>query len=102
MSLMARDTVRVQIYGKEYEVDAGGLTPLEASRLASYVDEKMKEISEKLHIVDTQKVAVLACLNIAYDLFAAKENGQNTVSHISEKVSDMVSDLEEALADDNK
>jgi len=73
MMPVSKDKISVNIFGKRYELDPGNLTALEASRLASYVDEKMKEISEKLGLVDTQKIAVLAALNIAFELGSQKK-----------------------------
>ena len=68
MNSLMNEKIRVRIYGRDYELDPGGLTPLEANRLASLVDQKMREISDKFNIVDSQKIAVLAALNIALDL----------------------------------
>ena len=89
------EKVRVKIYGKEYEIDTGGLTPLEVNRIASYVDEKMHEIAEKLCIVDTQKIAVLAALNIALELNQQQENVQ--ASKESKKIKDLIKTLDDAL-----
>jgi len=72
LNSLVNDKTRVRILGKEYELDPGNLTPLEASQLAAYVDQKMKEIAEKFRLVDTQKIAVLAALNIAFELGAER------------------------------
>ena len=66
--LVDSNTLKVKILGHDYDLDTGSLTELEANQLASYVDEKMREISEGGRIVDTQKIAVLASLNIALEL----------------------------------
>lgn len=68
MNPLMNDKIRVRIYGRDYELDPGGLTPLEASRLAAMVDQKMREIADKFNIVDSQKIAVLAALNIALEM----------------------------------
>lgn len=75
MKTLLNDRVRVQIFGREYEMDPGGLTPLEVQSVATFVDEKMREIAENMSIVDTQKIAVLAALNIALDYLQLKEKG---------------------------
>lgn len=96
MKPLISDKVRVSIFGREYEMDAGGLTPLEASQLASYVDQKMREIADNLHIVDTQKIAVLAALNIAFEL--GQRNDENAISEEDEvRIGGMVQTLEKAL-----
>ena len=78
MKNLYNDRVRVQIFGREYEMESGGLTPLEVQSVAGYVDEKMHEIATDLGIADTQKVAVLAALNIALDYIQLKEKGQTS------------------------
>ena len=96
MNPLTSEKIRVKILGKEYELDPGRLTALEASQLATYVDDKMKEISEKLKIVDTQKIAVLAALNIAFELGSKK--GQSEISLQDENKIQMALDqLEKVL-----
>ncbi len=94
MKTMLSDRVRVQIFGREYELDAGGLTPLEVQSLASYVDDKMREIADDLSLVDTQKIAVLAAVNIALDYLQLKEKGQGK----TEDVTTQLEELDEVLA----
>lgn len=73
MNSLLSDGVRVKIFGREYEMDAGSLTPLEIESLARFVDERMRDIAEKSSIVDTQKIAVLAAVNIALDYLQLRE-----------------------------
>jgi cell division protein ZapA len=58
---------RVQIFGQTYSI-AGDLDPAYVQKLAAYVDEKMRAISDATSTVDTQKAAVLAALAIADEL----------------------------------
>ena len=58
---------KVQIYGQTYSI-AGDLDPAYVQKLAAYVDEKMRVISDATTTVDTQKAAVLAALAIADEL----------------------------------
>jgi cell division protein ZapA (FtsZ GTPase activity inhibitor) len=96
---LVKDKIRVNIFGMVYELDPGNLTPLEANQLAAYVDQKMKEISEKLGLVDTQKIAVLAALNIAFELGARqKANAQELPAVDEAKLKTMLETLEKALA----
>lgn len=100
MKSVGGDRVRVQIFGREYEMDPGGLTPLEVQSLANFVDEKMVEISERSNIVDTQKIAVLAAVNIALDYLQLRENGRS-IAGPSESdvlpVENLIKVLDEAL-----
>jgi cell division protein ZapA len=92
------DRVRVRIFGREYEMDAGGLTPLEVQSLADFVDQKMREISEASAIVDTQKIAVLAAINIALDYLQLKENsGKIQSDDITPRLAKLQEILDQAL-----
>lgn len=91
------DRVRVQIFGREYDMDPGGLTPLEVQSLAQFVDERMRDISERFNIVDTQKIAVLACVNIALDYLQSRDGGRAKNAELEPRVENLCSVLEQAL-----
>lgn len=91
------DRVRVLIFGREYEMDAGGLTPLEVQSLAAFVDEKMRDISEKFAVVDTQKIAVLAAINIALDYIQLKERTHPSTDNVSPRLETLNQILDKAL-----
>ena len=38
MNPLVKEKLRVEIFGKLYELDPGSITPLEANQLAAYVD----------------------------------------------------------------
>ena len=58
--------VKVQIFGQTYTIH-GELDPAYVQKLATFVDEKMRAISDATSTVDTHKIAVLAALSIADD-----------------------------------
>ncbi len=68
--------VHVEIFGQTYAVRAGA-DPGYVERLAAFVDGKMKEVARSTKTVDSQRIAVLAALNVADELFAAREGAQS-------------------------
>ncbi len=62
---------KIQIFHQTYTLQ-GELEPDYMQELASYVDEKMNAIAENTTTIDTQKVAVLAALAIADELFSLR------------------------------
>jgi len=97
LGIIAEKT-RVVIFNREYEIDASSLTPLEASAIANYVNEKMVEIYEQTKIVDTSKLAVLAALNIADELFRLKQNKNNVDDNFEKTVDNLINQIDSAVA----
>ena len=73
---MSKDTrvVTVDIGGQRYPIRSA-LEPTYVAELAAYVDEKMRLAARETTTGDTLKVAVLAALNIADELFRARADG---------------------------
>lgn len=97
MKDLISERTRVQIFGREYDMDPGGLTPLEVQSLANFVDERMREISDRSNIVDTQKIAVLAAINIALDYLQLKESRGAKDDQLSPMMENLSHVLDEAL-----
>lgn len=67
-----KNRVTVNIYGKTYTVR--GEAPADwITRVAGYVDQKMRDIAGRHLYLDTTKIAVLAALNIADEYFRLKK-----------------------------
>src|SRR6188508_3146748 len=71
-----RGVVHVDIFGSQYTIKKGSEDPEYIVRVAAYVDQKMREINEKLPVASIAKVAVLTSLNLADELFKEKESRQ--------------------------
>ena len=71
------NTVPVEICGQTYSVKAGA-DPGYVRELASYVDGKMREVSQGAGAVDSVRIAVLAALNIADESFRARATARES------------------------
>ncbi|OQY28117.1 MAG: hypothetical protein B6244_08415 [Candidatus Cloacimonetes bacterium 4572_55] len=65
-------TVKVIIFGTEYSIK-GDANPKYVSKLARYVDEKMLDLTGGSTSSATVRLAVMAALNVADELFQLKE-----------------------------
>ena len=65
--------IPVDIQGQRYPIRTS-LEPEYVARLAAYVDEKMRAISDATSTVDTHKIAVLAALSIADELHSTQRD----------------------------
>ncbi len=75
---------RVEIYDQPYHIK-GSIESEYIREVAAYVDKKMREISATSKTADSVKVAVLAALNIADELFQAKAESRKFDSIIFDK-----------------
>src|SRR5512146_2078444 len=64
--------IPVEINGQRYPIRSA-LDPDYVARLASYVDEKMRAAAESTPTGDALRLAVLAALNIADELFRCRD-----------------------------
>jgi cell division protein ZapA len=76
--------LKIKIFEKEYSL----LVENEeiAKELAIYVNKVMEETKEELPDQPAQTIAIIACLNIAYDLFLEKNKNREFVIQAADKV----------------
>jgi len=92
--------VKVEIYDQSYNVSAGDNEDY-LRELAAYVDEQMRSVAQATRTVDSLKVAVLAALNIADELFAARARQQEIDGPLRKRVEKCVALVEKALEHSN-
>jgi len=72
-------TIQVEIHGQRYALRSD-LDPQYVSEVAAYLDEKMKLAARELTTADPLRVAVIAALNVADELFRARTAATSTTS----------------------
>ena len=77
-------TVEVKIYNQTYHIRGEG-DGAYIQQLAEYVDRRMKEVSAGTMTADSLRVAILAALNIADELYKLKTTMEQLDSTISER-----------------
>jgi cell division protein ZapA len=89
--------VKIEIYDQSYSVNSEGQSEEQLRELAAYVDGKMREVARTTRLVDSVKVAVLAALNIADELFAVRERQEQIEAPLRKRVEKCVALVEKAL-----
>jgi len=76
--------LKIKIFDKEYSL----LVENEeiAKELAIYVNKVMEETKEELPDQPIQTIAIIACLNIAYDLFLEKNKNRELLIQATDKI----------------
>jgi cell division protein ZapA len=92
--------MKIEIYDQMYNVN-GEQDEEYLKELAAYVDGKMRTITESTHMVDSLKVAVLAALNIADEMFTMRQKQQQIEGPLRKRVEKCVSLVEKALEQSN-
>jgi len=88
---MIDKVIEIEIYGQKYRIKVKGEEDEKyISHLTSFVDQKMREVAVRSKSVDVLKVAVLAALNIADELFLCQKN----LDQLNEVIGQMENEIE--------
>jgi cell division protein ZapA len=93
-----RKSIRVKIFGSEYPLR--GESEEFTRKVASYVDEMISSIHDKLPEQPTLTVAVLSALNITEDLFREREKSRATASLVDTEVAKLNNYLDACLREE--
>ena len=97
---MANKSVDVDIFGTTYHVRAEQDREY-LQELAATVDRRMREIAGPGSKVDPGRVAVLAALNLADELFRQQRLQEGERVKIEETAARLAGELEQALTEEN-
>ena len=93
---MPTNQLRVNIFGAEYVLKAAENQD-EIKEIAEYVDQKMKEIDRTQAIGSNLKIAILAALNIAEELFQNQKYHGRLVEQINNESKKLNRSLQDVL-----
>jgi len=82
---MDKKVVKVKIFGTEYPIKGDSNVDY-IQEIANFVNEKMVEIDKTLSLKSSLKVAILAALNIADELFQVREETNKLKESYEKKV----------------
>ena len=90
--------ITFKILGKEYRVACPAGEEASLHQAASYLQQKMQEIKQSGRIIGADQIAVMAALNIGYELLSATEGssaqpGTESVKRINHKLDEALHDL---------
>ena len=90
--------VKINILGQEYVVKTSA-NPIYFQKIADYVNSKTKEIIDSGVDANTQqlKIAVLACLNIADELFSSTKKHNKILDEIKNESKIILESIENKI-----
>jgi cell division protein ZapA len=80
--------VPVEIDGQRYPIRTA-LDPLYVTRLAAYVEQKMRAAADSTPTSDSVRLVVLAALNIADELFRCRETSDARDGELAERAEEI-------------
>ena len=92
----AAPTIRVEIYNQTYNIRSDGDSEY-LTRLADFVDSRMREISSGTLTVDSLKVAILAALHIADELHRLKQTHEQADAQLATRSAECAEMLDRLL-----
>ncbi|HEV2105846.1 MAG TPA: cell division protein ZapA [Candidatus Eisenbacteria bacterium] len=93
-----KNVVQVQIFGHPYTI-RGEADQDYILGVAAYVDRKMREITDKLPVASVSKVAILASLNIADELFKERAGREREGATLHDHAARLHAVLDRVLGD---
>ena len=95
---MSVETVEVQIFDKSYRINSPASEQASLKQAASYLDQKMREIRAASKNMESERVAVLAALNICHELFSSKAKPAEDPSKIAQALQLLIGKIDRAIA----
>jgi cell division protein ZapA len=86
----------VEINGQRYPIRSA-LEPEYVARLATFVDEKMRAAADSTPTTDSVRLAVLAALNIADELFRCQDANAAQNGQLAERAGELEKLLDRVL-----
>ena len=88
--------IHVDIQGQRYAIKSD-LDPKYVGDIAAFVDEKMSRVGRELASADTTRLAVLAALNIADELYRARQDTSGATTRLLARAADIERIVDAAL-----
>jgi cell division protein ZapA len=93
--------VDVNIMGREFTISCTDAERASLIDAVNYLDKKMRDIRDSGKVVGTERIAVMAALNITHELLNASSGGFD-IGNFKRRISNMQAQLDDALAEQNK
>ena len=90
-------TIEVEIYGQRYAI-RGDADDAYIRRLAHFVEDHMKRLSEGMKTATPAKLAVLAAINLAHQLFESEKKRAQGEADVDRRMETLMESIEEHIS----
>lgn len=90
--------VTVTILDKDYPIKCPETQANELRNAAALLDARMREVRATGNVIGSDRVAVVAALNIAHELLQKDDSDRNSAQLVGQRIRNMHQRIEDALA----
>lgn len=91
------DGITIHILDKEYIISCSEEERHDLQRSADYLDTKMREIRDSGKIIGTDRIAVMAALNISHELLNQGGSAVSTDASVGTRIRSIQEKIDDAL-----
>lgn len=95
--MSSKNLVEVEIFHKNFTLFSEQEGQAHLKELASFVDQRMKEIYSKTKLSSGLKIAILTALNLAEELYLEKKNKNDSSPESVNQILELVKRMEALL-----
>jgi len=89
-------TIEVEIYGQRYAI-RGDADDVYIRRLAHFVEDHMKRLSDGMKTATPAKLAVLTAINLAHQLFESEKKRAQGEADVDRRMETLMESIEEQI-----
>ena len=97
MTDKSSDGITIHILDKEYMISCSKEERHDLQRSADYLDTKMREIRDSGKIIGTDRIAVMAALNISHELLTQDGGTSQTDTSVGTRIRSIQEKIDDAL-----
>lgn len=95
-------SMNVTIMGREFRVACPDEEREELLQSVSYLDKRMREIRDSGKVVGSERIAIMAALNITHELLTTKIRGGFDMGEFKRRIDRMQAALDAAMPEQDK
>jgi cell division protein ZapA len=95
-------SLQVSIMGRDYRVACAEQEESGLLEAVDYLNAKMADLRDRSKVVGTERLAVMAALNIAHEFLSMKVGGSFDIAETKRRIKRMETTIDQAMAEQSK
>jgi cell division protein ZapA len=95
-------SLQVSIMGRDYRVACAEQEEAGLLEAVDYLNGKMQDLRDRSKVVGTERLAVMAALNIAHEFLSMKVGGNFDIAETKRRIKRMETTIDQAMAEQSK